>query len=96
MTLNVEVRVLGTFQKIFGKQSLKLKLEEPATVRDVIHKLIAEYSEEFKGTLVDSQLDPPHNSLILVGGKEISSLQGLETEVKNTEEIVLIPIVHGG
>jgi len=34
--------------------------------------------------------------LILVGGKEISALQGLETLVKDADEIVLVPMVHGG
>ncbi|GAG28848.1 unnamed protein product, partial [marine sediment metagenome] len=45
----------------------------------------------------DSKLDDPRpNALILVGGKEINALQGLETEVKNADEVVLIPMVHGG
>ena len=47
--------------------------------------------------LVDSELeDARANSLILVEGKEISALQGLDTEVKDKEEIVLVPMVHGG
>jgi molybdopterin converting factor small subunit len=46
---------------------------------------------------VDSKLDDPRpNALILVGGREINALQGLETEVKDAEEIVLIPMIHGG
>jgi molybdopterin converting factor small subunit len=34
--------------------------------------------------------------LIILDGKEISALQGLETEVKDYDEIVLVPMVHGG
>jgi molybdopterin converting factor small subunit len=60
-------------------------------------KLTETFSNDFKQVLVDSQLDDPRpNALILVGGKEISALQGLETEVKDAEEIVLVPMVHGG
>ena len=78
-------------------QALPVKVEEPASVRMIILKLLKKFSEEFKQVLIDSQLDNPiPNALILVGGKEISSLQGLETTVRDTEEIVLLPIAHGG
>jgi len=97
MTVNVEVRFLGIFQRLSGKKRFQMKLEEPATVRKVVMNLTETFSSEFKRVLVDSQLDDPRpNALILVGGKEISVLQGLETEVKDAEEIVLLPMVHGG
>ena len=97
MAVNVEVKLLGIFHRLSGKKCVKLKLEEPATVREVVMKLTETFSSEFKQVLVDSQLDDPRpNALILVGGKEINVLQGLETEVKDAEEIVLVPMVHGG
>lgn len=97
MVVNVEVRFLGIFQRLSGKKRFQVKLEEPVTVRKVIMKLTENFSSEFKQALLDSELeDPRQNSLILVGGKEISALQGLETEVKDCEEVVLVPMVHGG
>jgi len=97
MGICVYVRFLGIFQRLSGKKRFKLKLDEPATVRDVIMKLMGVFSSDFKRVLVDSQFDDPKpNALILIGGKEISALQGIETEVKDADEIVLIPMVHGG
>ena len=97
MVVNVEVRFLGIFQQLSGKKRFQVKLEEPATVRKVIMKLTETFSSEFKRVLLDSELeDPRPNALILVGGKEVSALQGLETEVKDAEEVVLVPMVHGG
>jgi len=97
MVVSVEVRFLGIFQRLSGKKRFQLKLEEPATIRRVIMNLTETFSSDFKRVLVDPQLDDPRpNALILVGGKEISVLQGLETEVKDSEEIVLLPLVHGG
>jgi len=97
MVIQVEVRFLGTFQRLTGKKRVQLKLGEPVTVRDVVAKLTETFSSEFKRVLVDSQLDDPRpNALILVDGKEISAVQGLETEVKDSQEIVLVPMVHGG
>lgn len=88
---------LGIFQRLSGKKHFKLRIEEPTTVRKIITELTKIFSNEFKQVLIDSQLDDPRpNALILVGGKEINSLDGLETKIKDSEEIVLIPMVHGG
>lgn len=97
MIINVEVRFFGTFQRLSGKKRFQMKLEEPATVRRVIRKLSETFSPEFSRVLLDSKLDDPRpNSLILVGGKEVSALQGLETMVKDSEEVVFVPVAHGG
>ena len=97
MVIHVEIRLLGIFQRISGKKRFQMKLEEPATIRKVIIKLMEKFPSEFKQVLVDSQVDDLRpNALILVEGKDISALQGLETEVKDAEEIVLVPMVHGG
>ncbi len=97
MVVKLEVRFLGIFQKLSGKKRFRMELEEPVTVREVVMKLTESFSSEFKSVLVDSELgDPRPNSLILVGGKEISALQGLDTEVKDKDEILLVPMVHGG
>ena len=97
MPVTVKVRFMGIFQQLSGKKRFNLKLEEPTTVKKVVTELTETFSPEFKRALVDSHLDDLRpNALILVEGKEISVLQGLETEIKDAEEIVFLPMVHGG
>jgi MoaD family protein len=97
MAIRVDVRFLGIFQRLSGKKQVQIELDEQATVKDVMAKLSEAFSADFREVLVDSELDDPRpNALILVGGKEISALDGLETEVKDLDEIVLVPMVHGG
>jgi len=97
MVTNVEVRFLGVFRQFSGRNRVLVKLEKPATIGKAIEKLIEAFSSEFKRTLVDPELeDPRPNALILVNGKEIGVLQGLETEVEDGDEIVLVPVSHGG
>ena len=97
MIISVNVRFMGIFQRLSGKKKLQIKLEAPATVRKVVVLLSEMFSSNFKQVLVDSQLnDPRAKALILVGGNEISVLKGLETTIKDNEEISFIPIVHGG
>jgi len=96
LTINVKVRLLGVFRGFYGKSQLSLKPEEP-TVRKVIQTLAKSLSTEARRLLIDPELnDPRPNALILVNGKEISVLKGLETEINEDDEVTLIPISHGG
>ena len=97
MRIKIKVRLLGIFQHLSGKKFLDLELDEPVIVRNVVDYLINRFTSEFKDILIDPELrDPRPNSLIIVQGKEINVLQGLETEIKKEEEIVFVPMVHGG
>ena len=70
---------------------------EHLNVTDVIGFLIDSVSEEDKKLLIDPELnDPRPNALILLNGREISVLKGLETEVNDGDELAVIPVVHGG
>jgi len=87
---------LGVFRGFSGKSRITLRLEQP-TVRKVIQKLANSLSVETKRLLVDPELnDPRPNALILVNGKEISVLKGLDTKIKEGDEVTLIPVSHGG
>ncbi len=74
-----------------------MEFEKPVPLSMLVQRLVEFFSPEFKQVLIDPELDDPRpNSLILVNGKEISVLKGLETEVSNGDEIVLLPVSHGG
>jgi molybdopterin synthase sulfur carrier subunit len=97
VAIHVKVRLLGVFRGLSGKGWVLLESEGPTTVRKIIQKLTEALSPEFKRVLIDSELENPRpNALILVNEKEINVLQGLETEVNDGDEIVLIPVSHGG
>jgi len=96
LTVKVKVRLLGVFRGFSGKSEMDLKLEQ-ATVRSVVQTIAVSLSKEARGLLMDAELnDPRPNALILLNGKEISVLNGLETEVKEGDEVMLIPVSHGG
>jgi len=96
LTIKVNVRLLGIFRGFSGKSRIALRLEQP-TVGKVIQRLADSLSVEARRLLVDPELDDPRpNALILVNGKEIGVLKGLETQLKEGDEITLIPVSHGG
>lgn len=97
MSVDVQINFLGIYRRIAGKKSVQLKLEEQSTIRKAVIELAEKVSEEFKQILIDSERGEQRSkALILVNGKEISVLQGLETKINQAKEITLIPMVHGG
>ncbi len=96
MALNVKVRLLGVFRGLAGKDRLQLRLE-CATVKEVIRAVAEALPTETAATVIDRGLnDSQLNALILLNGRELSVLKGLETIVSEGDEITLIPVVHGG
>lgn len=96
MTQSIQVRFLGAFKKAYGKDQMLLQVQGRQRLGAVIRS-IAESSSELRRVLLDAELDDPRpNSVILVNGKEIGVLKGLETEVGDGDEIVFIPVIHGG
>lgn len=95
--MKVKVRLLSTFQSLSGKKTVFVELKGPSIIREVVEKLVEKLPPKFELALIDVELkDPRPKSLILVNGKEISVLNGLETQVKHGDEVVLIPVGHVG
>jgi len=92
----ITVKFIGAFRSISGKGKLAIKSEGTVPLREAIKEIVEELPK-LKRVLIDPELeDPRPNTLILVNGKEISVLNGLETKLKEGDEVVFVPVVHGG
>jgi len=90
------VKFLGAFRHLSGKTQLTLELQGDSTVRSLIAQLSQDIPS-LKRTFTDGDLnDARSNSLILINGTEISVLDGYETKLNDGDEVVLVPVVHGG
>jgi len=94
--MKVKVKLFGVLKRAFGSDNLLLELSEFSKLKDLIDKIVEE-SPSLRNVLLDPELmDPRPHMIILVNGVEISALNGLETSLKDGDEIVLIPVIHGG
>jgi molybdopterin converting factor small subunit len=92
----ITVRFIGSLRASAGSSRLTLHLDKRASLREVITKIVDD-KPRLKRALIDPELnDPRANSLILVNGKEMGVLQGLDTMLEDGDELTLIPVVHGG
>ncbi len=87
------------FRSAAGSSSIQLELpSETSTVRTAIQVLSShsEYGGLMKLLLSDQTADPRPNALIMVSGREISSRNGLETPLLESDELSFLPVAHGG
>ncbi|MFW6111265.1 MAG: MoaD/ThiS family protein [Thermoproteota archaeon] len=94
--MKLSVKFMGSYQVASGTEELPLRLEGTAKVKNAIKKI----SEELPGIkkLLDTTKfeNLASHTLILLNGQEIGVLKGLETPLDHGDELVLIPVSHGG
>ena len=90
------IKFIGALRHVSDKTQLTINYEEGMSLKQLMAKMLQE-APTLERTLGDQQLDDSRfNALILVNGREISVLNGLETKLKDGDEIVFVPVVHGG
>jgi molybdopterin synthase sulfur carrier subunit len=93
--LAIKVKFVGALRHASGKETRVVDCGA-CSVKELIGKLTRR-KPELRRNLIDEELgDQRPNALILVNGREISVLSGLDTKVKEGDEVVFVPVVHGG
>ena len=92
------MRLYGVLKTTAKAEEVELELDTDATVRQMVSRLVRELAQkEFETYLIDVDLkDPRPNALIMVSGTEVGALDGLDTVLKEGDEVVLLPVAHGG
>jgi molybdopterin synthase sulfur carrier subunit len=89
------LKFIGALRQISGKTQLIVPFQEES-LKELLAKLGKEMPQLEKIFDADLLNDSKSNALVLVNGREISVLNGLETKLNDEDEIVFIPVVHGG
>lgn len=94
--MNVNLRFVGSFRNITNKSRIMIKLSDGVQLKEAIKRIVEDFPR-MERVLIDPELgDPRPNTLIIVNGKEISVLNGLETVLNDGDEVVFVPVSHGG
>jgi molybdopterin converting factor small subunit len=92
----ISVKLIGALRHAAGVESLTVDYREGFTVRHLLEDIIPQ-TARLNRNLSDPHLkDPWLSTLILVNATETSALNGLDTALQDGDELVLIPVVHGG
>jgi molybdopterin synthase sulfur carrier subunit len=91
----VEVNVV-TFAKIKKITGQKQFPFEATTVENLLSKLTIEFGPEFERELFDEKGEIKKTYRIVVNARNINLLNGLNTELKEDDMVVIMPAIAGG
>jgi len=95
--VDVKVSLLGALSVFSEGKDLRLHFDKEPTIEDVVRFLVTNLGPAFEKTFLDPIVrNPLPRALILVKGSEISVLQGMETLLKEGDDVVILPVSHGG
>ena len=92
----IKTRFLGALRHDAGAGEITLNVKDDIPIAEMLKEITRELPELNQSLNDQKHEELKTNALILVNGKEISVLDGLETKLKDGDELVLVPVVHGG
>ena len=95
--IRVKIYTILVLKEIFGKREFEISLPKGSTVRDLISWMIKTWGDKLSPHLFYQGSDRllPHIRL-MVNGRDIGFLNGMETILQDKDEFLMLPLVAGG
>jgi len=94
--MKITVKFFTTLREITGKKEDEIQLSSIITVKELLTRLSKKYGKQFVDYLYDERGNMRAYIQILINGRGIKDLQGLETKLKEGDVIAIFPPVGGG
>ncbi|MFX1314633.1 MAG: MoaD/ThiS family protein [Promethearchaeota archaeon] len=94
--INIKILFFSLLVDKFGKDEINLNVEHVVTLRDLLNKLNSLLGREFGEIYVVSE--GKLNKYIILGlnGRDIRQFDGLDTIIKDGDELSFLPAIAGG
>lgn len=93
--MTVTVRLFATLRLALGRGVVTVDAEGPITVRALLDRVSTAVGSDVTPWLLDDEGKIDRGTMILVGGRNVLHLAGLETEV-DAAEVAVFPPAGGG
>lgn len=91
----MQMRVYATLRDVVGSSVIELDVTGPIEVREILRQAGAAHPQ-LAAKLWDSDGGLSHSIQVILNGRSIAYLNGLETEVRPEDDVKLFPPVGGG
>ncbi len=92
--VNIILKLIAIFSTDVGLTEIDYSNVE--TLGDVIFQFMSEYGKKIRKNFIDSQGNLETHVVILVNGRNYLFLDGLNTKLKDGDQIVISPPLSGG
>ena len=95
--IKIKVYTIMELKKICGQREFELSIPQGSTVRDLLSSMVNKWGDKLSAHLYKQATDSilPHIRL-MVNGRSIEFLKGMETVLQDGDEFQMLPLVGGG
>jgi len=95
--MKITVKFFALVRELTGKREEVIDIDDQATVRSLLDKLVAEYGVKFRDYLFDpASKETRRHVQFLIDGRNAALMQGLDTVLKDGNSLAILPPVGGG
>ena len=95
--MKVNVKFFALVREITGKREESFDLDEKATVRTLLERLVGEYGVRFKDYVFNPNSSQPRGHIqFLIDGRNVALMKGLDTILTEGCSFAILPPVGGG
>lgn len=90
----IEIKFLTRFIDITGEKNIKIN--DVPDINTLIEFLYKKYDESFKEVLLDENGNLRDYLKVMINGEDIRDIKGIDTPLKDGDQIVMFQTIAGG
>jgi MoaD family protein len=95
--VKVTIEYLGFIRNMLSKRTEELELREGTSLKELLSKLSERYGADFKKQVYEpGQKDVKYGFVVTVNGVLMDQLNGVETQLKSGDHVILMSLMSGG
>lgn len=95
--INITIHTIIGLKEILGDEVVEFPIPEGTTIKSLVDLMVEKWGARLTPYFSDEGDDRPLPKIrIAVNGKDIGFLQNMETELRNGDEVLMLPLVGGG
>ena len=94
--VDVKIIFFSILTDITEIEELTFPMDIDSNIRNLLEQLTLKFGEKFEELIFKNSTDLSKYVLITINGKDIRTLKGLQTILKQDDEIFFVPAIAGG
>jgi MoaD family protein len=95
--MKVKVHYLGFIKNLINQSEDEFELEEGASLSELLNKIAGIYGSPFQKEFYEKGMkDVKMGFVVTVNGVLIGQLQGMDTQLSNGDNVILMSLMSGG
>jgi len=94
--LNVKIIFLSVLVDITQIEELTLPIDDGSNIKNMLEQLSSKFGKKFEDLIFKASENLNKYVIVTINGKDIRTLDGLNTKIQIDDEISFIPAIAGG